>query len=544
MFRKGVAIKAAAISGTVVLLVYLRSLSCGFVNLDDPLYVLNNTHIRSLDYGFFSSVFTQTYLGWWMPMTWISLALDYRFWGLDPLGYHLTNVILHAVNTGLLVLIADMILKDEDYGWRGSYLYLATLLSAGLLWGVHPLRVESVVWVTERKDVLNGLFTFGAVYCYLCHVRGKERTGNRLFTSAYIAALFLFVLSLMAKSVSVVLPAALLVLDWYPLGRLQKTGLKVVLIEKLPFFVLAALMTVVTFFFFSTVNGLISNENFLLIERLLVSGNAFFEYCRLLCYPAGIVPLHFIPDPIPSSYTVKTVMAVVLIGLVMYPVRRKPVYTVVLLLFILPLLPVLAFFQNGDQAFASRFTYLPSAAPCIAVAALLTAAYGKVPVCRGWLRYALPGCFAALLLSYAVLTLRLIPVWNNPETMWNRVVEIEPSGIAFKERALLYASVGRYDAAVEDYSAALARPLNVWRPYIYNLYAFRGEALSLAGRYDDAVRDFSVAIAMFPHPVYYRLRGAALKAGGRLQEAGVDFGKAGGDTSPLDWYWNKIEPQK
>lgn len=546
-----IALKIACAAGVITLLVYLRSLSSGFVNLDDPLYVRDNPIIRSLDWNLFSSVFTHTYLGWWMPLTWISLAVDYHLWELNPFGYHLTNIVLHAVNTGLVVLIADMVLKGKGQGSRykvqgeqGKYFYPVVLLFAGLLWGVHPLRVESVAWVTERKDVLNGLFALGSILFYLRYVQLKK-SGNAIFFSLqYFLAIILFMLSLMAKSVSVIIPAVLLVLDWYPLERLKKGDFRSVLIEKIPFFAVSVAMTAITFYFAAEANSFISNENFPLAQRLSVSGNAIFEYGRFLIYPVGIAPMHLIPDPIPSAYTVKTVIIVFLIGACIYTAGKKGGGSAVLLCFLFPLLPVLAFFQNGDQAFAARFTYLPSVAPCIAVAVVIITVFNKVAVTNRFLRFASSGVALLLLIFYIVMSLKLIPVWDSPETYWNRVIEVEPSAIVFKERALLFVSIRKYNEAVDDYTAAIRSPLNVWQPYIYNLYAFRGEALSLAGRYDEAVKDLSTAIGMFPNPVYYRLRGVALKASGKEKAAEDDFRRAGGEVAPLAWYWSKVEAQK
>lgn len=546
--RNNNAIKVAVISGFISLLVYLRALSCGFVTLDDPLYVLENPVIRSLDWNFFSSVFNHTYVNWWMPLTWISLAIDYHFWELNPFGYHLTNIVLHALNTGLVVLIADRVLKGQrargkwQEGGQGKYLYPAALLLAGLLWGIHPLRVESVAWVTERKDVLNGFFALGSILCYLRYAQLKESGRAKILSSYYLFTLGLFVMSLMAKSVTVVIPAVLLVLDWYPLERLHKNDYKSVLIEKIPFFVVSAIMSVVTIFFISEASFLISNEMFPFGQRLIVSGNALFEYARFLLYPVGIIPQHVIPDPIPLAYTVKTAISIAVMILCIYTGRKLGGPTAVIFCFVLLLLPVLAFFQNGDQSFSSRFTYLPSVAPCIAVAYAYFAVSRKVADKR-LIVVLLRAFVATLLLCYVVITLRLIPAWDNSEAMWNRVVEVEPSAIAFKERALVFVQMQKYDAAVEDLTVAIRNPINVWLPYIYNLYAFRGEALSLAGRYDEAVKDFTTAIVMLPHPVYYRLRGVALRKNGKIKDAENDFKMAAGETAPLEWYWSNIESQ-
>jgi tetratricopeptide (TPR) repeat protein len=347
-------------------------------------------------------------------------------------------------------------------------------------------------------------------------------------------------MSLMAKSVTVVIPAVLLALDWYPLQRFRKDNIRTVMSEKIPFFVVSAIMAAATIFFIDKATFLVTSQNFPFMQRVVVSGNALFEYCRLLLYPLGIIPYYRIPDPIPVGYAVKTVIFAVLAAFCLVTAGKKSGRAVVLLCFVLLLLPVLAFFQNGDQSYAARFTYLPAVAPSIAVAfglATLLNRWGSAS--RSW-RFALP-VLVGLLLIYGGITQKQIAVWDSSETMWSRVVDVDPSAIAYKERGWLFLSMGKYAAAVEDFTKALADPLPVWRPYIYNLYAFRGEALSRAGRYDEAVQDLTTAIEMLPHPVYYRLRGAAFQGSGKTAEAEADFSRAGGELAPLDWYWSKVE---
>lgn len=526
----------------VCLLVYLRSLSCGFVNVDDPDYVLSNQAIRSLNGDFFIWAFTEPHSGWWMPLTWISFAVDYLFWGLDPAGYHLTNILFHAANTGLVVLIADRLLRrvpdpmsgPEGAGDRQGYTYTATLLLAGLLWGVHPLRVESVVWVSERKDVLNGLFSLGAVLCYLCYA--EKQGGEGRGKCYYLASLGLFACSLMAKSVSVVLPVMLLVADWYPLGRLRQTGLRALMVEKIPFFVLSCAMAAATIHFASQSQYLVSYELFPLYERIAVSGAAIVEYCRLLLVPAGVIPLFMIPDPVPFSYSVKAFFTII-ICLGIYLGRKQVWLPATWLAFIIPLIPVLAFFQNGDQAYAARFTYLPSVAPCIAVALIIVGGYGKLARFAGLYRFLVPGIVVAMLVWYITETLRLIAVWDNTGTYWSRVVEFEPGAQAYKERGWYHYVNGMYPQAIDDYSAALKTVTSAWRPYIYNIYAYRGEALRAAGRHAEAVQDFTTAIGMFPHQSYYYYRGLSLKAMGRECEAEDDLRRGGQPPGLVEWFW-------
>lgn len=529
-------------AAVICLLVFLRALSCGFINYDDPDYVLENMAIRALDGSFILWAFSDAYNGWWMPLTWVSLAVDHHFWGVNPFGYHLTNILLHAVNAGLVVLLADQLLRNGLVSrFKGTMAYPALVLFAGLLWGIHPLRVESVAWVSERKDVLNGLFSLGAVLCYILHAKecadGSPGGGGRRY---YLLSLALFACSLMAKSVSVVLPALLLLLDWYPLNRVRQGRVKGILIEKIPFLILSLAMATATIHFASRSQYLVSYELFPFTQRLVVSGTALFEYCRLLLVPSGIIPLFMIPDPVPVSYAVKAVIVgAVCFGI--YAVRQRSWIPAVWLAFVLPLLPVLAFFQNGDQAYAARFTYLPSVAPSIAAAAMLGIGYGKLAAAASRYRFFLTAIALVMLVWYAGVTVRLIAVWDNTGTFWSRVIEFEPGAQAYKERGWYRYSNGMYRQAIDDYTEAIRTVTSVWRPYLYNLYAYRGEALRAAGRYDEAVKDFTAAIERYPHPSYYYYRGAALQALGRQSEAEDDLRRGGPDPGLVEWYWEKNE---
>ncbi len=544
----------AAIAAMISLIVYLRSLGCGFVNLDDPDYVLNNPLIRKMDRELIYAAFTSSHAGWWMPLTWISFAVDFFFWGFNPLGYHLTNVILHSINTGLVVIISDRILRliacNYEQSLPGvtcpddlpdtvafSMPYHWQLLTAGLLFGIHPLRVESVAWVAERKDVLNGLFVLGALFFYLCYVGKKDESGSG--TRFYLISLVMFACSLMAKSVSVIFPLLLLLLDWYPCGRLGKVRTLQILLEKIPFLAMSAAMTVITIHFASESNYLVSLANFPLSQRFIVSGAAIYEYCWMILLPFGIIPCYLIPEQIPLSYTVKSIVVVIAFVAIISARGKYPWMLASMIAFLLPLLPVLAFLQNGDQAYAARFTYLPSVALSITAAALFTAICSKVAKKWRSLKTVAPNIVWGVLLFYAGMTLYLINFWMDTGTYWSRVIMVKPDAIAYKERGKFYYSVGRYEEAIEDLSRAIDKPLSVWQPYMYNLYAHRAEALRCAGQYELAIRDFTIAIAGYPHPVYFHFRGLALQAIGRVVASQEDFRQAGEEKGPILWYWEK-----
>jgi len=525
---------AAFIVGLICLLIYLPALRCGFVNVDDPAYVLNNPLVKELNLATVLSMFTHSHLGWWMPLTWISLALDYHFWGENPFGYHLANILLHAVNAALVVLIIDKLIRAERRGMsvQPGYLYPALLITAGLFFGIHPLRVESVAWVSERKDVLNGFFSFAAIYFYLIFAECKEEVAAKKSAGLYyVLALLCFVFSLMAKSVSVVLPLMLLTFDWLPLGRMRRATVRPLILEKVPFLAASALMAFATLFFAFNSQYLVTYEAFPLSQRAAVSGNAIWEYVRMLLLPVGLSPFNIIPDPIPPAYQVKSVL--VLVGVVcIFFSRLPPLCKSCLICFLLPLLPVLAFFQNGDQSFADRFTYLPSLPISLLLAHTLHGASGEMT----------PG--KRLILSAAALvtvllmtgTVRQIAVWNTSESYWNRVIQVEPLAISYKERGRYFHTAGRYDAAVKDFTAAIDSVTPTLKPYAYNLYAFRAESFRAAGRFAEAVQDFSTAIGLNPHPVYYYHRGLALRAMGMSAEAEEDFRRAGPDPGPINWF--------
>lgn len=527
--RRSSTVLIAALAGFATLLVYLRALNCGFVNFDDPLYVLNNPLIRQLDLDTLGRAFSESRAGFWMPLTWISLAVDYRFWGLNPFGYHLTNIMLHGLNAGLLVVVADRVLRGSGTGcrWAGESFYPFVLLLAGLLWGIHPLRVESVAWVTERKDVLNGLFAFLTVLAYL-------RYAGRPSITHYLLSLLLFACSLMAKPVTVVLPVMLLVMDWFPLGRLERRTAARLLVEKIPFFLMSAAMAVLTVKLVADINVLVPYDRFPIGQRILVSGNAIFEYCRLMIYPLNILPLYVFPNPLPALFYLTTLLSVAAICCCLALAGKKPWITATALLFLLPLSPALAFFQNGDQILAARFTYLPAVAVSIAAAALFANVTRQLAGSR---LVMLPAaCAVVLVLSHAVISFHLIGYWKDTGAYWSRIIEVQPIGRAYGDRGMFYLESGRYAEAVDDLDRAARIAVQVGMPEAFNLVAIRGEALSKMGRHAEAVRDFSEAIDVFPAPEYFYRRGMSLMALGRKQEAEEDLRRGKGATGPIKWY--------
>jgi len=533
----------AAAAALICLLVYLKALSCGFVNWEDQDYVLNNMAIRNLDSGMVAWAFTSTPVAsFWLPLTYISFALDFHFWGLDPFGYHLTNIILHAANCGLVVLVADQLFRGSNtMDWSEqapSWLYPVTLLLAALLFGLHPLRVESVAWVTERRGVLNGLFTLSALFFYLRFQLERDHTGfNGAASRDYILSLVFFLCSLMAKPTSIVLPAMLLALDWYPLGRLTRERVRTVLAEKIPYLLFSTVVIAIPVLVKVKEGTFYPLSSFPMHLRAIAAGNALFEYTRLQLFPVDILPYYDLPPAIPPVFIFKGLAVVAGIAFCIYRRKQWPWLMTMALCFFIPIIPTLHIFAGGLQIIlAARYTYLPSIVPCIILAGLAAAAYMRLPWLQSRNGRLLSVCLLCAVFSIlAGITLRLIPDWKDSGTMWTRVIEHKAYDKAYFFRGLYYVDSGNSSAAIADYTSYLEIAERQQHPERYNLYAFRGEALARAGRYEEAVKDFDAAIAMAPHPLFFRHRAAALLSLGRTGAAAADLAKAGSYTGQIVW---------
>lgn len=530
-------IKIMLAVGLITFLIFFRATSYNFINYDDPQYVSENPAIRNLDWRFIVESFTTSYMGWWMPLTWISFAVDYHFWGLNPAGYHLENVVLHALNAALVVLVADQLLREKS----PRRLYPFVLLFSALLWGLHPLRVESVAWVTERKDVLNGFFSLLTFIFYLHYTEQEDSGSPWKRKRAYLCSFFFFGLSLLTKPLSVVIPAMFLVLDWYPLKRFERVPVRTLLLEKTPFFAVSALLVALTLLFASGETILVSLADHPLQHRLLVAGYAIGEYLRLSVWPSGLVHFYPIRPEMPPIYYFNSVIFLVVTCFALLNIKKYPVLLASLALFILPLLPVLGFFQNGDQSHANRFVYLAAVFPCIAVGGLLWSWLERFAPENRVRRYVLVTLMAGLLAINALLAFKLIPVWRNSETLWSRQIAVLPVGRAYFYRGDYLLRSGEYSRAAEDFAVAVKIAAEAGSPDVFNLHALRGDALFKGGRFAEAVDEFSAAINLRPYTNYFYHRGLALRQLGRLAEAAADALAAGNDTSRIEWQRTPVE---
>jgi hypothetical protein len=467
-------------------LVFSPALGNGFVNWDDDLYLLDNFHIRSLDARFLKWAFFDFYASNWHPLTWISHAVDCAVWGLNPMGHHLSNVLIHSVNSFLVVLLVVRLLQLSqkviaDSNKEGS-LFFGVLLPAlvtGLLFGVHPLHVESVAWVSERKDLLCAFFFLLSIFTYAGYVdpashRPAESSsffGRR--KSRYLVSLGIFSLALLSKPMAVSLPAVLLILDWYPLGRLKKGEIKGVLLEKMPFFLLAATSSLVTIQAQEAGKAVMPLMVIPLEERIIVTFYAVFSYIGKFFIPINLLPFYQYPKNV-NLFSLKfLVPAAFVLGislLCIFPLKRKKIFSAVWCYFLITLFPVLGILQVGDQAMADRYTYLPSIGP------FLLAGIGSAAVVRyliGRIKKKAVAIVASAIFilipvaALSELSFRQMKIWKDGETLWSRVIEVDPaSGRGLEKLGAALQQEGRISEAIRVYELALS--IQPWRTPVLN----------------------------------------------------------------------------
>ncbi len=340
----------------MVFAVFLPALRNGFVNYDDPTYVTENFHVlRGLSWDGIRWAFCTGYAANWHPLTWLSHMLDCQLYGLNPWGHHLTSVLLHAFNAALLFGLLQKLT-----GATGRSMFVA------LLFGIHPLRVESVAWVAERKDVLSGAFWLLTIWSYAEWVRRAAATKARGAWISFASSLSFFALGLMSKPSVITLPCVLLLLDYWPLARFDAGFLSkgrshlALIVEKTPYFLLALTASVVTFLVQRSGGAMKGAAMFSFSSR---AGNALVSYCRYLgklVFPVKLAVFYpyFGSWPIPIILVCGLVLLVISI-LAIRGRKSRPWFFVGWFWYVGTLVPMIGLIQVGTQAMADRYSYLP-----------------------------------------------------------------------------------------------------------------------------------------------------------------------------------------
>jgi protein O-mannosyl-transferase len=509
-----------------------------FINFDDGEYVSENKNIQEgVTTRGIVWAFTTGRAGNWHPLTWLSHMIDVQIFGLKPGWHHLTNLLFHITNAVLLFFTLFRMTKA---------LWPSALVAA--LFALHPLHVESVAWVAERKDVLSTFFWMLTIFFYITYVFRPGLT-------RYLAVICCFALGLMAKPMLVSLPLVLLLLDYWPLNRLvakepsreirplPKIGMKkgvspsseeinklphikwpliyALLLEKIPLFLLAMLSSVVTYLAQSQGGAVSSLQALSLGARVANALTAYTAYIIKMVWPLNLAVLYPHPGSWPLWQVLGSVLFLILVTVLVFRGGKRYPYGVVgWLWYVITLGPVIGIIQVGSHFMADRYTYVPL------IGLFILVAWGANELLQPWpyRKQTLTVLSVLCLLCLAFLTWRQAGYWRNSITLYNHTLEVtDNNSIIYSNRGLAYSdNRGDYAKAIEDFTRAIEIS-----PDLTKTYNNRGIAFGKLGNFQEAIRDFDKAIDLDPqYFAAYNERGLVNGKTGNFQEAIKDFDKA------------------
>ncbi|HBA61765.1 MAG TPA: hypothetical protein DCZ92_13335 [Elusimicrobia bacterium] len=470
--------------------VFAPAIKNGFVNWDDLGALLDNRHYRGFGWQNLKWMFTTFHMGLYQPLSWLTYALDHALWGMNPHGYHLTNILLHAAGASVFFLLCAELLRaarPEKEAGRGL---LFSAAFAALFFSLHPLRVESVAWVTERRDVLSGLFYLLSIYWY---VRARAAAAGQTRPASLGLSLAAFVLALLSKGITVTLPAALLLLDLYPLRRLPpqpklwfSPQARPVWREKLPYLVLGALFAAAGYA--AQGSALRSFGEFGLGDRALHSLYSTMLYAAKTALPLNLSPLYQLSGGALPVYLFGGLSFIIVTAALFFLRGRWPAGAAAWAFYLVTLAPVMGIVKFGAQAAADRYTYLS----CLSFALLAGAGFlAAWRAAEGKYRGLSSAAACAVLLALAWSTNAQIKVWRDSETLWNRVLALDPGiDLAHNNLGTELLALGRAQEAFGHFEEALR--LNPAYPGAhYNLgkyYEEKGLNPEAAEHYAEALR--------------------------------------------------------
>jgi len=507
---------------SVVVACYLPILNSGYV-WDDNVIIVENSNYRGLSFSYLSWMFTTYHDSHYHPLAWLTLGIDFVLWGMNPAGYHLTNIVVHVVNTVLfyflMIVFLQRITTATNVGLVGMQIGAAC---GALFFAVHPLRVENVAWISTRGDLLCGGFYILTIIAYVRMNEGKNAGVRRKW---FLLALLFFMFSLLSKAWGITMPVVLLVLDVYPLRRfdfMNKSipSCKKLLSEKIPFILLALAFGLVAFWVKRWSMPTVVEHG--IIDRLMQATYGLCFYISKTVLPIRLSPFYLLGktfNPLDPQYILSAI-SVVAITLGLTRCRhRYPWALAAWACYAVTVFPVLGFAQSGPQVAADRYTYIA----CMPFAILAGAG-----VHRLWVNQEGTGLFAAMavvwagLLVFAVNSSMLTRIWYDNSTLLDHILKLDPGNyIAYYDRGLMHDKQGDLAAALADYT-------NVIRldPEHAKAYNNRGILCNSQGDSAGAMEDFNTAIRLAPFsPEAYANRGMIRLAKNDLQRAFDDFTK-------------------
>lgn len=482
----------------ITFFLYSQTAVFDFINLDDPDFITENAHVNTgLTAENIRWALTTGYINW-QPLVYLSHMAVVSAFGMDPAAHHLANAVLHALNAVLVFVF-----------FRRMNLSLWPSAVAAVLFAVHPLRVESVAWVTERKDVLSAFFWLLTMLAYLRYAEApKDRT-------RYLLVVGCFLLGLMAKPILVTLPVVLLILDYWPLRRLDAGNARALIIEKLPLALLAGVVAVSTILTQQSAGAMATLQDLSLGMRLANVVRSYAIYIWKTAWPADLAVIYPFPDRFSPAEIIGAAAVLAAISYGAWRCRQtSPMWLAAWVWYLVVLAPTIGFIQVGPQPYADRYTYLPSILP---LAALALAAEARI----GARMLRLAGAGLAFVLF--VVSWPQIGVWRNDLTLYRHSISAAPGAmLVYLNLGVALEKLGKFNEAIVHYQEAQKFNENEPAPYLNT-----GLALMQSGRAPQAIAPLRRAVALrpaSPAPLYHLSR--ALLETGQLDESDSQVRKA------------------
>ena len=495
-----------------------------FINLDDDIYITKNRQVQSgLTLEGVTWAFTTMHAGNWHPLTWLSLMLDCQLYGLNPSGHHLTNLVFHIVNTLLLFLVLE---RMTGALWRSGFV--------AALFALHPLHVESVAWVVERKDVLSTFFWMLTMWTYAHYV---ERPGfNR-----YLLVLLFFTLGLLSKPMLVTLPFVLLLFDYWPLGRFQfgqssgdpkshtsksmnpgdqKSIAFRLVREKAPFFALCAVSSVLTIFAQQKGGAVIPLEHYPLESRIANALVSYVSYIEKMIWPRNLAVFYPYQEMLPIWKVVGSGLLLVCVSLLVIRAARKlPCLVVGWFWYLGTLIPVIGLVQVGVQAMADRYTYVPL------IGLFIMIAWSAPDILVGWRyrRVVLSISVGLLPLLLMIVTKLQVKHWQSGVKLFEHSLDVTFNNFVIHNNlGAALAEQGKIQEAMAHYTEALRI-----KPDLVQAHNNLGGALAEQGKIQEAMAHFAEALRIKPdYAEAHNNLGGALARQGKIQEAMAHYTEA------------------
>jgi tetratricopeptide (TPR) repeat protein len=493
----------------VTLALYRPVTNHAFINFDDDQYITDNFHVKAgLTWPGIVWAFQSGYADNWHPLTWISHMLDCQLYGLNPAGHHLTNLLFHIANTLLLFLFLS---RTTETIWRSGFV--------AALFACHPLHVESVAWVAERKDVLSTFFWLLTLLAYARFVEESkvQSPKSKVF---YLVALLMFACGLMSKPMVVTLPFVLMLLDFWPLQRFNASTLQLLFAEKIPLFALSLASSVITFLVQRAGGAVSTLDTVPLSFRFANAAMSYLRYISKTFWPADLAvfyppPTHWPPELVIASMLFVLACSVLFIRLA----RRHPYLFVGWFWYLGTLMPVIGLVQVGLQSLADRYMYIPGIGLFIAVVwgfnALLSAWPQKKWIASAVGIVALTGCLAD--------TWTQLKYWQNSITLFSHAKAVTSNNYAADSHlGEAFDEIGQFDKAV-----AFLKESSRINPHYARGESELGATLADEGKLPEAIGCFRRAVQLRPKDAMLRYNlGTALLSSGQLTEAAAQFTNA------------------